>query len=510
MSTLKVIISSTSHNPHKFTLELNQRCSILELKEIIITRLDTKLTIADQRLIFGGRILDDKDTLEHVFEKVDCSVNSPTIHLAVSSRQYTSSPSPCPSPIQRTPATATPSSSIPTEATATYSFIPSTTPTMNHQNPVSSTNVDGANSARLAATGLGLPMFSPVPLAVPSLNQPMQYAVIKIRARITPCETTAELPDLFPFDTFFNIDYILSHSGMPYLVPAAYLPLLAHQHNLQQLTLSHYGAYMANPDGTTSFQHVPTAALGATPAAAGGPAAPGPEENAQEIAAREQRRAASLWLLMKLAFGVYLFSQNGSIERILLLHIAALIIFLQQTGRLRIVRRIGHLPPADNPQVPAPNAGRATPTVAPARQNTTTTTTTTTTTSFTSSDNDNNVNSRDDNQQPSSSTDTSTYTNGAGGSDNRSASSSSPQSQSATASGAATSATDSLRHRNPQGLVQTQSQDPTEQRQQEQRGSAWRSINHALLTFVTSLIPAPPPPEIDQAVANAAAADRGM
>lgn len=57
-------------------------------------------------------------------------------------------------------------------------------------------------------------------------------------------------------------------------------------------------------------------------------AAVAPEGNAQDQAARGQRRAASLWLLLKLAFGVYLFSQNGSIERIVLLHIAALIIFL--------------------------------------------------------------------------------------------------------------------------------------------------------------------------------------
>lgn len=69
-SQLSVVISSPTHTPHKFTLELSRQCTILELKEIIVTRLDTKLTIADQRLIFGGRILDDKDSLDRVFEKV--------------------------------------------------------------------------------------------------------------------------------------------------------------------------------------------------------------------------------------------------------------------------------------------------------------------------------------------------------------------------------------------------------------------------------------------------------
>ncbi|KAF9353668.1 hypothetical protein BGX26_008577 [Mortierella sp. AD094] len=354
---------------------------------------------------------------------------------------------------------------------------------MSHQDPqTSSSTIDGASSAHFAAAGLASPAFVSAPFAGSPLNQPMQYAVI---------------------------------NGMPYLVPAAYLPLLMHQHNLQQV-LSHYGAYMTNPEGTTSFQHAPTAG-GA--AAGGAAAAPGPEENAQEMLARHERRAASLWLLMKLAFGVYLFSQNGSIERILLLHIAALIIFLQQTGRLRIVRRIGHLPPADNPQAPAPNAGRPTPT--PAHQNTTTTTTTTTTTSFTSDNNNSNNNNsssssnnnpQSDSQQSLGSTnplDVSTHNSNAGGSNTLSSPQSSSSSSQVTTAGASTSATDSLRHRHPQALAQ-QTQETAEQGQQEPRASAWRSINHALLTFVTSLVPAPPP-EIDQAVANVAAAgERGM
>lgn len=128
---------------------------------------------------------------------------------------------------------------------------------------------------------------------------------------------------------------------MPYLIPAAYLPMLHFQQQMQHMLyapLPVYGAVLMNADGTPSLQPIPTiftqqqirmaaagAGTGTGPAAAAGVAA---TPNAQEIAARDQRRAASLWLLMKLAFGVYLFSQNGSIERIVLLHIAALVIFL--------------------------------------------------------------------------------------------------------------------------------------------------------------------------------------
>ena len=119
---------------------------------------------------------------------------------------------------------------------------------------------------------------------------------------------------------------------MPYLVPAVYLPML-HYQQMQQI----YGQFQFLPDGTPflpSFQNInitnsninnPIADQARAGAAV---AAETPQQNAQEIAARDQRRAASLWLLMKLAFGIYLFGQNGSIERLVLLHIEALVIFL--------------------------------------------------------------------------------------------------------------------------------------------------------------------------------------
>jgi hypothetical protein len=52
------------------------------------------------------------------------------------------------------------------------------------------------------------------------------------------------------------------------------------------------------------------------------------EEQNQDNAARNQRRAATLWLVVKLGFLVYIFSQNASAERMILLYISALVIFL--------------------------------------------------------------------------------------------------------------------------------------------------------------------------------------
>lgn len=115
---------------------------------------------------------------------------------------------------------------------------------------------------------------------------------------------------------------------MPYLVPAVYVPML-HYQQMQQT----YGHVQIFPDGRPFLPSLHNINNNNNPIAdqarAGAAvAADTPQQNAQEIAARDQRRAASLWLLMKLAFGIYLFGQNGSIERLVLLHIAALVIFL--------------------------------------------------------------------------------------------------------------------------------------------------------------------------------------
>ncbi|RKP09725.1 hypothetical protein THASP1DRAFT_22477 [Thamnocephalis sphaerospora] len=62
------------------------------------------------------------------------------------------------------------------------------------------------------------------------------------------------------------------------------------------------------------------------------------EQQAQRELEQQQReqleRSAHFWLLAKLAFFSYIFSQDASLERMCTVHAVALIIFLQQTGRL--------------------------------------------------------------------------------------------------------------------------------------------------------------------------------
>ncbi|KAF9286239.1 hypothetical protein BGZ68_003078 [Mortierella alpina] len=428
MDTLSVVISSPTHSPNKFTLTVSRQCSILELKEIIVTRLDTKPSIADLRLIYGGRIPQDKDTLERVFEKVECFENSPTIHLVVSQRngpmqqqQPRSAPA-SPAPLRfrtnTTSATASNGSSVGQDNTQTTS-----SETQHGAFCTSNVFTAGVPTTDTRAEGLGsiggMPFtggYAPPAFAQAPWQTPMQYAIV---------------------------------NGMPYLIPAAYLPMLHFQQQMQHMQyapLPVYGAVLMNADGTPSLQPIPTiftqqqirmaaagAGTGTGPAAATGVAA---TPNAQEIAARDQRRAASLWLLMKLAFGVYLFSQNGSIERIVLLHIAALVIFFRGGSASDSSGQTTTSSSAGN-QASTAEAGSSASTGA--------------------------VGTQEMPQQGGSST-----------------------------------------------TQQQQQQQEQQQQEQQPRLSAWRSIEHALLTFVTSLVPAPPP-EIDPAVANAAAAgERGM
>ncbi|KAG0375425.1 hypothetical protein BGX24_009134 [Mortierella sp. AD032] len=477
MDSLSVVISSPTHAPHKFTLDLGRQCSILELKEIIVTRLDTKLTIADQRLIFGGRILDDKETLDRVFDKVDCSSISPTIHLVVSHRHEPAQTQ------QQTPqhTSTTPTSPAPLRFRGNSDNTPSSAPANNNSTAATSgTNLNGfaftpftsTTSATVAgaldgqaetdasnSSSTNTTAFSPfpscvggVPVMVPLAPQAMQYVLV---------------------------------NGMPYLVPAVYLPML-HYQQMQQT----YGQVQYFADGTpflpslhniNNHSHSNNPIADQARAGATVAAADTPQQNAQEIAARDQRRAASLWLLMKLAFGVYLFGQHGSIERIVLLLIAALIIFLHQTGRLRIVRRIVPTPPADAGQ----GVANAVPGIAvpqPTPQTTTSTTTTTTTSTSTSNP------VEDGATATSSSTSTST------------------SSHTSTSTSEGTTA----HQQQVGGDAQAQAQETATAAAVQPRVSPWRSLEHALLTFVTSLVPAPQP-DIDPAVAAAAGAgERGM
>ncbi|CAG8505942.1 3561_t:CDS:2 [Acaulospora morrowiae] len=168
----------------------------------------------------------------------------------------------------------------------------------------------------------------------------------------------------------------------------------------------------------------------------------------QDVAARNQRRAATLWLIVKLFFLVYIFSQNASAERMILLYIFALVIFLYQTGRLRIVRRR-----RQRIIVPMPNELFDQEAQSP-----------------TQSDQNNNDPSTSSTSRQSSSSPV------LNDNSNNNASSSSSQQQNVNDNNGNNSANEA--QPNPQENI---------------RSITWQDIEHAIWTFFTSLIPTNPP-----------------
>ncbi|KAG0371889.1 hypothetical protein BGX24_001042 [Mortierella sp. AD032] len=301
--------------------------------------------------------------------------------------------------------------------------------------------------------------------------------------------------------------YVLVN-GMPYLAPSYYLPLL----HMQQHAVGGYAA-VALPSGTgfnspvIGLQHQnqpqPQRDAGAGVV---------PEGNAQDNAARGQRRAASLWLLLKLAFGVYLFSQNGSIERIVLLHIAALIIFLHQTGRLRIVRRVPR-PPQDAPRDPAVHVAGAAAVTAeqPSANPYQATSPQASSTPAAASESQNTTNaasSNASNKQVDKHDSGMQMPHNHGRSGKLDPTFAPTPGQDARAIPSVVAAETSSRssasgNTGTQNANTTADQAPPATYAQHQRGSTWRHVEHGILTFIASLIPTPPPPENEQLEPNA-------
>ncbi|CAG8553761.1 4728_t:CDS:2 [Ambispora leptoticha] len=124
-------------------------------------------------------------------------------------------------------------------------------------------------------------------------------------------------------------------TGLPYMIPAGpYLqqPYYYHPHNLNLNNHNYINAFyqpqFPQPPPVFPVQQQP------------------PDPN-NDIGARNRRRAATFWLLLKLGFLVYIFSQNASIERIILLHIFALVIFF---NRMYSAQQLQQIQPPPMPQ----------------------------------------------------------------------------------------------------------------------------------------------------------------
>ncbi|ORX95022.1 hypothetical protein K493DRAFT_337531 [Basidiobolus meristosporus CBS 931.73] len=71
---------------------------------------------------------------------------------------------------------------------------------------------------------------------------------------------------------------------------------------------------------------------------------------------RDRQLAQSMWLIFRLVFFAYLFGQGASFERMILISVACIVIFLCQCDGLRVVRaRINQLNPRNPPEIPLPD-----------------------------------------------------------------------------------------------------------------------------------------------------------
>ena len=124
-------------------------------------------------------------------------------------------------------------------------------------------------------------------------------------------------------------------SSLPYLYYPVHYPL-------------HYPTHYT-PISPQPTQNEPPAVLPQEPAPLPPPVEPDiPLDD--EFALALGHRPNPWWLLFRLAFLVYIFSQNASFQRIVMLHVLAVFIWLWQTGRLQIPRG-----PANRPAVPIVN-----------------------------------------------------------------------------------------------------------------------------------------------------------
>ncbi|CAG8491884.1 31579_t:CDS:2, partial [Racocetra persica] len=268
------IRSPTTSLPDDFSILTSLDSSVLTLKRTIFETHPTKPNVRDQRLIYRGRVLNDSDTIINVLRSE--LATDQIFHLVVKPSFQTSA-----------------------ETTGIPVSRPTSTTNARIATPLTDQN--------FGTTGLTEFAQQPPNLNMPYFVPPSEHAHTYLQQQysINPQQQN-DIPvnqNFYPIGLPLQYYYVMIN-GMPYIAPI------------------HYPYRYMYP-----YPYVPTPQTGAQ---AQQPLVAQIPEPQQDVAARNQRRAATLWLIVKLGFLVYIFSQNASTERMILLH---------QTGRLRIVRR---------------------------------------------------------------------------------------------------------------------------------------------------------------------------
>ncbi|KAG9287451.1 hypothetical protein G9A89_023823 [Geosiphon pyriformis] len=332
--------------PEDFSILTKAQSSVLLLKKIISVNHPLKPKIPEQKLIYRGRVLKDSELIVEIL-KDDLSTDQ-TFHLVVK-------------PSFDLETAKGVSSTVAQAIRSSYPWLRRRN--YGNQLPDSNNNPSSSASNKQAAknqipgesqsslgheaphiSGYPSTTFQTVQIPPPQFQQELLFQQMQQQyARGTQQAIHSSQPNSLPaqqqsqpqYSSFaeqqvqqtsipwrYPLYYCVMINGLPYMMPVQYI----------QYPFS-YQPPLQNNVNLNPPQQVVQAQPVFVP--------PQPDQN-NDAGGRNRRRAATFWLVLKLGFLVYLFSQNASVERIILLHIFALVVFLYQTGRLRIVRRRRH------------------------------------------------------------------------------------------------------------------------------------------------------------------------
>lgn len=151
------------------------------------------------------------------------------------------------------------------------------------------------------------------------------------------------------------------HSGQPYLAPISYPQPSVYSYPYPTATPTQPLAHAPNTDPAVAAYHQyyhdlvvryaqqqqqQLAAAAAAPQnALAAPVVPAVADNNNPVALAERhaRRRSALSLAIKLIFMLFVLGRGASFERVVVLHIIAIVIFFYRTGRLRFVVRRANL-----------------------------------------------------------------------------------------------------------------------------------------------------------------------
>ncbi|KAI8099883.1 uncharacterized protein BX664DRAFT_310809 [Halteromyces radiatus] len=293
--------SPSLHQTLSFPVDDNT--TVESLKKAIQSNHPQQPAPLNQRIIFRGKVLLDAEILSNILEKSDDNT-VPTFHLVVK------------------PSLSTPRSS---------SAPPTTQDT---------SNVPLSSSVPPSTTATDTMPFPPQHTFVPSLGQTSQNYLPTLPALVPGGYQVIAINGQFYLAPVLVASLPSTNSTNPTSIPFSMTGLSTSQ--------AQQGYMPPPPPPPPTSVPTPTQAAAATAAARmmGRP--------------RVMQRGATVWLALKLVFVLFITCHGASIERIIFFHFLALVFFMYQTGRFRLVIRRVTLEELQNrfqPAIPGGVAG---------------------------------------------------------------------------------------------------------------------------------------------------------